>query len=114
MTGGTCSRGHRTGGRKACQPSIGLCGLVAGRYDAQLYSDDKAHLTEQLARDVSHRSAIEPSRESAPSAQKIEPPSARGQVQEHLQQVGPSISKSTRISHSPAAVKGQARYAARP
>src|SRR2546425_3482475 len=41
-----------------------------GRYDAQLYTNDKTHLTEQLLRDVSHRSAIEPSRESAPSAQK--------------------------------------------
>jgi hypothetical protein len=38
-----------------------------GRYDAQVYTNDKNHLTEQLPRDVSHRSAIEPSRESAPS-----------------------------------------------
>jgi UvrD-like helicase C-terminal domain len=30
-----------------------------GRYDAQIYTDDKSHLTEQLSRDVSHRSAIE-------------------------------------------------------
>ena len=61
-----------------------------GRYDAQLYTNDKTHFTEQLSRDVSHRSAIEPSRESAPSAQKIEPPSARGQLLEHVQQVGHS------------------------
>jgi hypothetical protein len=54
----------------------------------QLYTNDKTHLTEQLSRDVSHRSAIEPSRDPAPSVQKIEPASAS------------------------AAVKGQARYAA--
>jgi conjugative relaxase-like TrwC/TraI family protein len=64
-----------------------------GRYDAQLYTNDKTHLTEQLSRDVSHRSAIEPSRESTPPAQKIEPPSARSQVQEHLQEVSQSISR---------------------
>src|SRR5437879_7982237 len=64
-----------------------------GRYDAQIYTNDKTHLTEQLSRDVSHRSAIEPSRESAPSAQKIESPSARSQVHEHIQAVGHSISR---------------------
>src|SRR2546430_14085131 len=30
-----------------------------GRYDAQLYTHDKTHLTEQLSRDVSHPSAIQ-------------------------------------------------------
>jgi ATP-dependent exoDNAse (exonuclease V) alpha subunit len=64
-----------------------------GRYDAQLYTNDKTHLTEQLSRDVSHRSAIEPSRESAPSAQKIELPSARSQMLEHAQAEGHSISR---------------------
>lgn len=99
-------------GEKLVNRRLAYVALSRGRYDAQLYSNDKTHLTEQLSRDVSHRSAIEPSRESAPSAQKIEPPSARGQVQEHLQQVGHSISRSTRISYAPAAVKGQAHYAA--
>ncbi len=40
-----------------------------GRYDAQVYTDDKGKLADQLSRDVSHRSAIEPSRESISSAQ---------------------------------------------
>ena len=30
-----------------------------GRYDAQVYMNDKAHLSEQLTREVSHRSAME-------------------------------------------------------
>ena len=30
-----------------------------GRYDAQLCTNDKGHLTEQLSRDVSHRTAME-------------------------------------------------------
>ena len=32
-----------------------------GRYDAQIYTNDKAHLAEALQRGVSHRSALEPS-----------------------------------------------------
>ena len=80
-------------GEKLVNRRLAYVAVSRGRYDAQLYTNDKTHLTEQLSRDVSHRSAIEPSRESAPSAQKIEPPSARSQVQEHVQQVGHSISR---------------------
>jgi hypothetical protein len=72
---------------------LGYVAVSRGRYDAQLYTNDKTHLTEQLSRDVSHRSAIEPGRESVPSAQKIEPPSAPSQVQEHVQALGHSISR---------------------
>ncbi|MGB7282699.1 MAG: ATP-binding domain-containing protein [Candidatus Acidiferrum sp.] len=80
-------------GEKLVNRRLAYVAVSRGRYDAQLYTSDKTHLTEQLSRDVSHRSAIEPSRESAPSAQKIEPPSARSQAQEHVQQVGHSISR---------------------
>jgi conjugative relaxase-like TrwC/TraI family protein len=80
-------------GEKLVNRRLAYVALSRGRYDARLYTNDKTHLTEQLSRDVSHRSAIEPSRESAPSAQKIEPPFARRQVQEHVQQVGHSISR---------------------
>jgi conjugative relaxase-like TrwC/TraI family protein len=80
-------------GEKLVNRRLAYVAVSRGRYDAQLYTNDKTHLTEQLSRDVSHRSAIEPSRESAPSAQKIEPRSARSQVQEHVQQMGHSISR---------------------
>jgi hypothetical protein len=53
-----------------------------GRYDAQVYTNDKGQLAEQLARDVSHRSAIEASRESVSSAREIEPSSTRSQMHE--------------------------------
>ncbi len=33
-----------------------------GRYDAQVYMNDKAHLSEQLTREVSHRSAVKQGR----------------------------------------------------
>ncbi len=80
-------------GEKLINRRLAYVAVSRGRYDAQLYTNDKTHLTEQLSRDVSHRSAIEPSRESAPSAQKIEPPSARSQVQEQTQADGHSISR---------------------
>jgi ATP-dependent exoDNAse (exonuclease V) alpha subunit len=80
-------------GEKLVNRRLAYVAVSRGRYDAQLYTNDKTHLTEQLSRDVSHRSAIEPSRESAPSAQKIESPSARSQVHEHTLAEGHSISR---------------------
>jgi ATP-dependent exoDNAse (exonuclease V) alpha subunit len=80
-------------GEKLVNRRLAYVAVSRGRYDAQLCTNDKAHLTEQLSRDVSHRSAIEPSRESVPSAQKIEPPSVPSQVHEHIQAVGHSISR---------------------
>jgi conjugative relaxase-like TrwC/TraI family protein len=80
-------------GEKLVNRRLAYVAVSRGRYDAQLYTNDKTQLTEQLSRDVSHRSAIEPSRESTPAAQKIEPPSARSQVQEHMQEVSQSISR---------------------
>ena len=80
-------------GEKLINRRLAYVAVSRGRYDAQLYTNDKKHLTEQLSRDVSHRSAIEPSRESAPSAQKIEPPSARSKVQEQIQDISHSINR---------------------
>jgi ATP-dependent exoDNAse (exonuclease V) alpha subunit len=80
-------------GEKLVNRRLAYVAVSRGRYDAQLYTDDRTHLTEQLSRDVSRRSAIEPSRESAPSAQKIEPPSEGGQVHERTQAEGHSISR---------------------
>jgi len=80
-------------GERLVNRRLAYVAVSRGRYDAQLYTNDKTHLTEQLSRDVSHRSAIEPGHESAPSAQKIEPPSASSQGREHLQALGRSISR---------------------
>ena len=80
-------------GEKLVNRRLACVAVSRGRYDAQLYTDDKTHLTEQLSREVSHRSAIEPIREPAPSAHKIEPPSARSQMHEHTQAEGHSINR---------------------
>jgi ATP-dependent exoDNAse (exonuclease V) alpha subunit len=79
-------------GEKLVNRRLAYVAVSRGRYDAQIYMNDKSHLTEQLSRDVSHRSAMEPSRESSSSAHKIEPSSARSQVNEHRQAQGHSIS----------------------
>jgi conjugative relaxase-like TrwC/TraI family protein len=80
-------------GEKLVNRRLAYVAVSRGRYDAQLYTNDKAYLTERLSRDVSHRSAIEPSRESASSAHKIDPSSARRQVHEHTQAKDHSISR---------------------
>ncbi len=64
-----------------------------GRYDAQVYTNDKGQLAAQLSRDVSHRSAMEPSRESISPVRGIEPSSARSQGHEHTRAEGHSISR---------------------
>ncbi len=80
-------------GEKLVNRRLAYVAVSRGRYDAQVYTNDKGQLAEQLARDVSHRSAIEPSRESVSPAREIEPTSARSQVHEHTQAEGHSISR---------------------
>ena len=47
-----------------------------GRYDAQIYTNDKSELAQHLDRDVSHRTAIQPGHEREPDGgQKIAPSS---------------------------------------
>jgi len=62
--------------------------ISRGRCDAQIYTNDKAHLSDQLSRDVSHRSAIEPTQaaqsrtesriEGAPTSRATEQSVVRG------------------------------------
>jgi hypothetical protein len=51
--------------------------ISRGRYDAQIYTNDKAHLAETLDRDISHRAALEPPRAPAAPAQTLERSPAR-------------------------------------
>ena len=57
--------------------------LSRGRYDAQIYTNDRTDLAQGLERYVSHRSAMEPSRESVSPAREIKPSPSRSQVHEH-------------------------------
>ena len=58
----------RQAGEKLVNRRLTCVAVSRGRNDAQIYTNDKGQLAEQLARDVSHRSAMEASRESIPSA----------------------------------------------
>src|ERR1700730_18557253 len=60
-------------GEKLVNRRLAYVAVSRGRYAAQLYTHDKPYFTEQLPPDLTHRPAIKPSRESVPSAQKIEP-----------------------------------------
>jgi conjugative relaxase-like TrwC/TraI family protein len=48
-----------------------------GRFDAQIYTDDKSQLGHALSREVSHRSAVEGGGAPVAAAQTVEPPSGR-------------------------------------
>jgi conjugative relaxase-like TrwC/TraI family protein len=66
-------------GEKLVNRRLAYVAVSRGRYDAQIYTNDKSHLTEQLSREVSQRTATEPSQEQQP-ARKIES-SASSQTQ---------------------------------
>ena len=67
--------------------------MSRGRYDAQVYTNDKSQLAGQLSRDVCHQSAMESIRESASLSGKIEPSPAQGHVQEQTRAESHSISR---------------------
>jgi hypothetical protein len=49
-------------GEKLVNRPSAYVAVSRGRYDAQLYTNDKGQLAGRLSRDVSHRSAMEPTR----------------------------------------------------
>jgi ATP-dependent exoDNAse (exonuclease V) alpha subunit len=74
-------------GEKLVNRRLAYVAVSRGRYDAQLYTNDKSHLTEQLSRDVSHRSAMEP------AAQKIEQTSTPTQAVQQAVAQGHSVGR---------------------
>jgi conjugative relaxase-like TrwC/TraI family protein len=65
------------GGEKLINRRLAYVAVSRGRYDAQIYTNDKTALAEGLGRDVSHQSALEAARAAEPHAgQKSEPPSS--------------------------------------
>ncbi len=80
-------------GEKLINRRLAYVAVSRGRYDVQLYTNDKGDLAEQLSRDASHRSAMERSRQSAPLARRTNSSSVQSQSQEHTQTAGHSISR---------------------
>jgi hypothetical protein len=54
------------GGEKLVNRRLAYVAVSRGRYDAQIYTNDKSALAEGLGREVSHRSAWEPTRVAEP------------------------------------------------
>jgi len=67
-------------GEKLVNRRFAYVAVSRGRYDAQIYTNNRADLAQGLERDVSHRSATEQTRTPESAMQKIEPPSNVHQV----------------------------------
>jgi ATP-dependent exoDNAse (exonuclease V) alpha subunit len=80
-------------GEKLVNRRLAYVAVSRGRYDAQLYTNDKSRLIEQLSRDVSHRTAMEQIRTPELATQKIEPSSSLRQGAEQTIAQGLNISR---------------------
>jgi conjugative relaxase-like TrwC/TraI family protein len=78
-------------GEKLVNRRFAYVAVSRGRYEAQIYTNNRADLAQRLARDVSHQSAVETSRESA--VHEIQPSSTRSQTHELTHVQGHSISR---------------------
>jgi ATP-dependent exoDNAse (exonuclease V) alpha subunit len=77
-------------GEKLVNRRLAYVAVSRGRYAAQIYTNDKGHLTEQLSRDVSHRTATEPryARQSAAETIESSAPSEAKAVAARAQSIG--------------------------
>jgi ATP-dependent exoDNAse (exonuclease V) alpha subunit len=80
-------------GEKLVNRRLAYVAVSRGRYDAQIYTNNKADLAQGLERDVSHRSATEQTRASESAMQKIEPSSTLRQGAEQTMAQGLNIGR---------------------
>ena len=74
-------------GEKLVNQRLAYVAISRGRYDVQIFTNDKAQLAEGLSRDVSRRSAMESNRQFVP---KHEIERSSTPTQEHTQAEGHS------------------------
>lgn len=79
-------------GEKLINRRLAYVAVSRARYDAQIYTNDKGHLTEQLSHDASHRSATEPTHAFSP-AHSVERPPMRRQTHDHARETSQNISR---------------------
>ena len=81
-------------GEKLVNRRLAYVAMSRGRYDAQIYTNDKINLSETLNRDVSHQSATEPTRAAGPAAaQQIGPLSSLNQATQQTIEPGLTIGR---------------------
>ena len=71
-------------GERLVNRRLAYVAISRGRYDAQLYTNDKTHLAETLGREVSHRSAMEPGHIHGSPAERIEPSISLSRASEQI------------------------------
>jgi ATP-dependent exoDNAse (exonuclease V) alpha subunit len=81
------------GGEKLINRRLAYVAVSRGRYDAQIYTNDKTALAEGLGRDVSHRSAIGSTRTVESPSQKPESPASPSQAAQQTIEQGISMSR---------------------
>jgi ATP-dependent exoDNAse (exonuclease V) alpha subunit len=59
------------GGERLVNQRLAYVAVSRGRYDAQIYTNDKAQLAHAISRDVSHSAAIEPGRSPVSPGQQV-------------------------------------------
>ena len=62
-------------GEKLVNRRFAYVAVSRGRFGAQIYTNDKSHLTEQLSSDVSRQTAMEQTRTPELATQKMDPSS---------------------------------------
>jgi ATP-dependent exoDNAse (exonuclease V) alpha subunit len=80
-------------GEKLVNRRLAYVAVSRGRYDAQIYTNNRADLAQGLERDVSHRSATEQTRAPESAMQKIEPSSSLRQGAEQTMAQGLNIGR---------------------
>src|SRR5207245_1954769 len=80
-------------GEKLVNRRFAYVAVSRGRFDAQIYTNDMADLAQGLGRDVSRRSAMQPTRESVSSANEAKPSSARILAHRHTEAPDYGISR---------------------
>jgi ATP-dependent exoDNAse (exonuclease V) alpha subunit len=80
-------------GEKLVNRRLAYVAVSRGRYDAQIYTNNRADLAQGLERDVSHRSATEQTRAPESATQKIEPSSTLRQGAEQTMAQGLNIGR---------------------
>jgi conjugative relaxase-like TrwC/TraI family protein len=81
-------------GERLVNRRLAYVAVSRGRYDAQLYTNDKINLSETLSRDVSHQSATEPTHAAGPAiAQQVGPSSSLRQATQHTIEHGLTIGR---------------------
>jgi ATP-dependent exoDNAse (exonuclease V) alpha subunit len=80
-------------GEKLINRRLAYVAVSRGRYDAQMYTNDKTQLVRGLSRDVSRQTATDQSRTPELATQKIEPSSPVRQAAEKTIEQGLSIGR---------------------